>query len=132
MHAYIPNDRLKQGGWISIFIPSKNAKEAAMNTRAKPLPRDLRLAHKALYSLPDAAGLAVACDEGVLWLTVDGDPRDFVLEAGQTFETQNHARVLVYALADSRISVRDTPPAPQPVPWYGLQLPTRLSPAGQA
>ena len=76
-----------------------------MNTRAQALPHDLRLAHKALYSLPDACGLALTCDEGVLWLTVDGDPRDFVLEAGETFQTQDHGRVLIYALADSRISI---------------------------
>ena len=76
-----------------------------MNTRSQTLPRHLRLEHKALYSLPDAAGLAVTCDQGVVWLTVDGDPRDFVLEAGETFESPDRARVLIYALARSRISI---------------------------
>jgi len=80
-----------------------------MNTRTQPLPRDLRLEHKALYSLPDGSGLAVTCDDGVLWLTLDGDSRDFVLEAGETFETQDRGRVLIYALADSRISVAEVP-----------------------
>jgi hypothetical protein len=44
-----------------------------MNTSTQTLPRDLQLQHKALYSLPDASSLAVTCEDGVLWLTVDGD-----------------------------------------------------------
>ena len=85
-----------------------------MNTRTQSLPHDLRLEHKALYSLPDASGLAVRCDEGVLWLTVDGDPRDFVLERGQTFETEDHGRVLIYALAPSKVSIDGAVPATKP------------------
>jgi hypothetical protein len=78
-----------------------------MNTRTQTLPRDLQLQHKALYSLPDASSLAVTCEDGVLWLTVDGDPRDFVLEAGESFETEDRGRVLIYALADSRITIAE-------------------------
>jgi hypothetical protein len=80
-----------------------------MTTRTQTLPRDLRLDHKALYSLPDASELAVSCEEGAVWLTLDGDPRDFVLEPGERFETEDHGRVLIYALADSRISVAEVP-----------------------
>jgi hypothetical protein len=100
-----------------------------MHTRN--LSRDLRLAHKALHSLPDASELSVTCEQGAVWLTVDGNPRDFVLKAGETFETSDRGRLLIYALADSRISLREAMPAPQPAPWYGLRLPARLS-AGHA
>jgi len=103
-----------------------------MNTRTQPLPRDLRLEHKALYSLPDASQLAVTCDEGVLWLTVDGDPRDFVLEAGQTFETQDHGRVLIYALAPSRIRIAGTTLAPEPARRHATRWTSRLHAAGHA
>jgi hypothetical protein len=102
-----------------------------MNTRTENLPRNLRLEHKALYSLPDASELAVTCEEGAVWLTVDGDLQDYVLEAGETFETQDHGRVLIYALADSRISIADAIPAHEPARWHGLRLPARLS-AGHA
>jgi hypothetical protein len=102
-----------------------------MNTRTRTLPRGLRLEAKALYSLPDASGLTVTCDEGALWLTVEGDLRDFVLEAGQTFETQNDRCVLIYALAPSRISITDTAPAPDAAPRRGLRFAWRLG-AGHA
>jgi hypothetical protein len=103
-----------------------------MNTRTQTLPRDLRLERKALYSLPDASGLAVTCDEGVVWLTVDGDPRDFVVEPGQTFETQDHGRVLIYAFAPSRISIADAAPAPAAARRHATRFTSRLSAAGHA
>lgn len=69
------------------------------------LPSDLRLAHQAIYSLEDAAGVQIACREGTVWLTLDGDPRDIVLEAGEVFTTPQHRHALVYALQPSRISL---------------------------
>ena len=69
------------------------------------LPGDLRLTHQAIYSLPDAAGVQIACREGTVWLTLDGDPRDIVLEAGEAFTTPEHRRALVYAMQSSRISL---------------------------
>jgi hypothetical protein len=102
-----------------------------MNARTQTLPRALRLEPKALYSLPDATGLTVTCDEGALWLTVEGDLRDFVLEPGQTFKTQSDRTVLIYALAPSRISIADTAPAPDSAPRRGLRFAWRLR-AGHA
>jgi hypothetical protein len=132
VHASIPNHRLNAGMRVSIFIPFKNAKGSSMNTPTQPLPRDLRLEHKALYSVPDASGLTVTCVQGVVWLTIDGDPRDFVLEPGQTFETQDHGRVLIYALARSRISIADTAPTARPAPRRSARFASRLSAAGHA
>ncbi|MFL5145336.1 MAG: DUF2917 domain-containing protein [Microvirga sp.] len=70
------------------------------------LPRVVRLEHQAIYSLADAAGVEVVCGEGTVWLTLDNDPRDYVLEAGETFTTAEHRPALVYALAPSRIALR--------------------------
>ena len=101
-----------------------------MNTRNETLPRHLRLEHKALYSLPDAAGLAVTCDQGVVWLTVDGDPRDFVLEAGETFESPDRARVLIYALARSQIRIADADAAAAPAAAPAHRHAPRFATAG--
>lgn len=70
-----------------------------------PLPSELRLAHQATYSVADAAGVQLACREGTVWVTLDNDPRDYVLEAGDSFMTQEHRRALVYAIAPARISL---------------------------
>jgi hypothetical protein len=69
------------------------------------LPGDLQLTYQAIYSLADAAGVQIACREGTVWLTLDGDPRDIVLEAGEAFTTPEHRHALVYALQPSRISL---------------------------
>lgn len=69
------------------------------------LPNDLQLAHHAIYSLPDAAGIQIGCTEGTVWLTLDDDPRDIILEAGEVFTAPEHRRALIYALQPSRISL---------------------------
>lgn len=73
--------------------------------KTESVPNDLQLAHHAIYSLPDAADIQIGCIEGTVWLTLDGDTRDIVLEAGEAFTTQEHRRALIYALQPSRISL---------------------------
>ena len=80
-------------------------------------PAELQLQHRALYSVDDASQLLFHCREGALWITLDNDERDFVIEAGEEFSTPEHRRALVYALQPSRFYVEpaarsiETPPA---------------------
>lgn len=69
------------------------------------LPSNLNLAQRALYSIPDAAGVELSCREGTVWVTLDNDTRDYVLEAGQSFSTPEHRRALVYAIEPSRVGL---------------------------
>lgn len=62
-------------------------------------PRTLN--HGALLRIDHPSGGRIGCLAGRVWITVDGDPCDQVLECGERFETQGPAPVLVYALADS-------------------------------
>lgn len=70
-----------------------------------PHPLDLRLAARAVHRIDDVHGLQLRCNEGALWLTLDHDPRDVILEAGETFHGTEHRRGVVYALQDARLSV---------------------------
>src|SRR5687768_14888390 len=89
---------------IAHYIHStRECKGALMNSH--PLPSELRLEHRAIYSVADAADVQLACREGTVWLTLDGDLRDYVLEPGDRFITQEHRRALVYAIAPARISL---------------------------
>lgn len=74
---------------------------AAAITSAAPrhLPR------RGLFKLPDAAGVQIECRSGSLWITLDDDPRDFVIEAGERFVTDEHKPVIVYALQASELRV---------------------------
>ena len=58
-----------------------------------------------LFDIPDAAGLRLHCGEGCLWITLDGDSRDIVLQAGESFEVAERRRALIYALEPSRLGV---------------------------
>ena len=68
-------------------------------------PQDLHLAARAVHSIADVHGLQLRCNEGTLWLTLDHDPRDVILEAGESFTGTEHRRGVVYALADAQLSM---------------------------
>ena len=89
---------------------------------------------RAVFAVPDGAGVGIECRSGSVWVTLDRDPRDIVLEAGDRFEGADHRRVLVSALASSCITVSDAQPAATPLPaavrpWSLWRLPHGLSPA---
>jgi hypothetical protein len=77
-------------------------KELAMRTT--PLVR-LDLERSELFDAGDASGVDFTCHEGTVWLTLDGDLRDYVLEAGDSFRTSDHRRALVYALEPARVDL---------------------------
>lgn len=70
---------------------------------------DLSLAHQAMFEVTDAAGVQITCHEGSLWLTLDGDARDIVIDAGESFIATEHRRALIYALAPADLSVAMAP-----------------------
>ncbi len=77
------------------------------------------LAHQGLFDIADAAGVTLQCDQGSVWITLDNDARDIVLEAGESFSTHEHRHALVYALSPSTVTLQATT---QP-----LAEPTRVS-----
>lgn len=46
---------------------------------------------------------SVECLRGSVWLTIDNDPRDVVLKAGESFHAKPTDRVIVQALAAARV-----------------------------
>jgi Protein of unknown function (DUF2917) len=84
-----------------------------MNPKLSPV--ELQLVPRALYSVDDASQVRFSCREGALWITLDNDPRDVVIEAGEEFSTAEHRRALVYALQPSRLYVEPTERSAEPV-----------------
>jgi len=68
-------------------------------------PFALTLAHQAMFSVSDAAGVQILCHEGSLWVTLDDDPRDIMVDAGGSFLTTEHRRALIYAMEPSSLSL---------------------------
>jgi Protein of unknown function (DUF2917) len=57
--------------------------------------------------LIDAAGATAALDKGCLWITMDGDRRDIVLGAGQSWTVERNGRTLLHAEAPSTVRITD-------------------------
>ena len=74
---------------------------------------------RTLLELPRGE-LTVGCASGSLWLTLDHDPRDIVLEAGERIALDGRRRALAYALEDAVLEVApvSTPKAAsRPAQW---------------
>ena len=61
----------------------------------------ISLPPRQLFQIADASSVRILCTAGCLWLTLDGDARDVVLEPGDGFETPDARRALIYAMEAS-------------------------------
>ena len=50
----------------------------------------------------------LVCLEGKIWLTQQGDMRDYLIKTGDVFIAPRPGRILAYALKDARIAVAST------------------------
>jgi hypothetical protein len=72
---------------------------------------ELQLPRRALHRVADLGGRTITCNEGTLWITLDNDPRDIVLEAGESYAGGEHVPALIYAMAAARLRIEETSPA---------------------
>jgi hypothetical protein len=103
-----------------------HAKESAMTS---PQALGIALPARAMFEIPDVAGLKIRCLAGCLWLTLDNDPRDLVLEPGDSYSGTVHRRALVYALKDAKLAVASATASPQRHVAPRLQLLAGAQPA---
>lgn len=91
---------------------------------ARPIPPagEIVLADHQSYSLEAGESSCLACRAGTVWVTRDGDPRDYILEAGQSMGLRGEGRIIVFALGPARFAVTPccggmarTGPLPRPV-----------------
>jgi len=69
------------------------------------------LAKGQTLSLPDAAGVRVGSQSGIVWITQDGDPRDIVLAPGESVVLERSTPTIVQAFEPALITIAD--PAPR-------------------
>ena len=78
----------------------------ATSTLLQGYPMTVGLGYRDLYVLTEPAEVRLACLRGCVWVTVDHDMRDIVLEAGEGCTVPAAARCLVYALEASELCLR--------------------------
>jgi len=91
---------------LTIFIRITNAMELAMSTSSPASSRfHVSLPKRSVFAVPDGAGVGIECRSGSVWVTLDRDPRDIVLEPGDSFIGDQHRRGLIYALRPSNVAL---------------------------
>jgi hypothetical protein len=58
-----------------------------------------------VHRIENGRGTEVFCLKGTVWLTQEGDPRDVILGAGQSFVLDRKGVAVAYALKDAAITV---------------------------
>lgn len=76
----------------------------------------------ATLRVADGRAHVVAVFEGQVWLTQDGDPRDVILEAGDSFAFDSPGLVLVQAFRGSRLLVSDAALEAPALPFSAHEL----------
>jgi hypothetical protein len=80
------------------FLPQQPA-------RSEPASRMQGLAKGAMLRVDRPLDVVVQCSHGSVWVTHDGDPKDVVLEAGESYRSRSPARMIVQALEDANVVV---------------------------
>ena len=69
---------------------------------------DLKLPqHEVVNISHPQPGLTIECEKGVLWVTVAGDINDHTLEAGESYVIQDANSVVIEAVEDAVVILRD-------------------------
>ena len=65
---------------------------------------DIRLRKNETMSVKgDSRQLAISCHTGEFWLTQQGDPNDYLIEAGQKFTVNRKGKIVIVALSSTSL-----------------------------
>ena len=84
-------------------LSQKNSQRFAVVTGTRRAVHEIAKCETVAISQPH--GVMIECLEGSVWLTLDHDPRDVVLDAGQSFQVDSKQRLLVHGLDDARVRI---------------------------
>ncbi len=84
---------------------------------------DIHLEQAQAMRISGAMDVSVACLNGCLWITQDNDPRDIVLERGESFTLDRPGVAILFACKPTTLSMRDPALLPQvKTEWSPLRL----------
>jgi hypothetical protein len=75
-----------------------------------------------VLALDDAQGARLYNEDGVVWITQDGDPRDIVLRAGESFVLDRDTPTLVQAFSPARVHIAEPEPRARGLAALGTRL----------
>lgn len=92
------------GTWWHARFPH----QAVQTGLGKPLQYITQeIAKNGIVEVQQPLGVTIECLEGSVWVTLDNDARDVVLEVGQTFVVDRNQRTLLLALTAARVRLME-------------------------
>jgi len=64
---------------------------------------EIQLSNNQPICATQARGLRIACSAGIIWITVDGEPGDTYLTAGQAHEVRSNGLAIIESIGEGRI-----------------------------
>jgi len=64
---------------------------------------EIKLSNNQPICARQASGLRITCTSGVIWITVNGEPGDTYLRAGQTHELRSNGLAIIESIGEGRI-----------------------------
>lgn len=103
MHLAIPTASHNHFSF-SAWLHNLTAREVAPTSPSITQPRSAQeIAKNKILEVKQPLGVTIECLEGSVWVTLDGDSRDVVLDAGQSFVVDRNQRTLLQALDAARV-----------------------------
>ncbi|MBC5764268.1 DUF2917 domain-containing protein [Ramlibacter albus] len=88
--------------------------------RGTPMNRQLlNFGPRGLHALTESVDTLITCTRGSVWVTLDDDVRDYVLETGDTFRAPAGRRTVVYAFEVSVVALQPADPRAVRTPSVG-------------
>lgn len=90
--------------WLHAKIAGRQrpARASFYQTRA-----EMNFTRNQINELKMPLGVTMECLSGRVWITIDGDPRDVVLDMGESFTVDRNRRTLIMALDEATLRCTD-------------------------
>lgn len=70
---------------------------------------DLNLHQHEILNLPHPhSGVAIECEQGIVWITSAGDVNDHTLSAGESYIVQGSNSLVIEAVQDAVVNLKDS------------------------
>ena len=93
----IPADRLSRLFALFVGVDSE--------PRTNKPAVTVSLAKRCLHSVAKPQGHQITCTGGSVWLTFDGEARDVVLEAGESYRCVSRSRLVISAFEAATVQI---------------------------
>lgn len=94
------HDGRSVGRWLrakATFGIDQNRQNTGLRPSVQEMTRD------SILNIRQGADITIECLEGSIWVTLDGEMRDQILDAGDTFKVDSTKRILIQALDTARV-----------------------------